>query len=178
MSSSLPFGLDCSWLFTDLFGSRSITDGSLPSLTRAFLTAPIGNPIFNILKNFSYSGSSFNIGPSSPPPLSFCNCDLRDLLGSRSIIEGSLLSLTTAFFTAPIGNPILSILKYFTYSGSSLKSGSPSELTLFSGFSSFDFAITAAASAVPLAFSSPGEFSSLDFVDSVSAAAPVAALSR
>jgi len=116
VSSSSSFSSLLSWLLTDLSWSRSIIEGSLPSRSNAFFTAPIGSPILSILKYFAYSGSSFSGGPvsfpSSSSPLSFFSWLLTDLFGSRSMMEGSTPSLCRAFFTAPMGSPILSILKY------------------------------------------------------------------
>ena len=101
--------------------------GSLPSRVKACCTAPIGKPILSILKYFVYSGSSFSAGPSSSSSSSSSLFIwlLSDLLGSRSMMLGSLPSFLSACCTAPIGKPTFSILKYLEYSGSSFNGGSP-----------------------------------------------------
>mmetsp|Transcript_32436 Transcript_32436/g.43143 ORF Transcript_32436/g.43143 Transcript_32436/m.43143 type:complete len:212 (-) Transcript_32436:132-767(-) len=82
------------WNSTDFSGSKSMIVGSLPSLSKAFCTAPIGKPILSILKYFVYSGSSFKGTPMSSPgsSSSLFNWLLSDFSGSKSIIPGSLPS--------------------------------------------------------------------------------------
>jgi len=127
--------------------------GSTPSCVILCCTAPIGKPIFSILKYFTYCGSSFNGGPSSSSSSSSFFCWLeRDLSGSKSMMAGSTPSCVILCCTAPIGKPIFSILKYFTYCGSSLRATSPT----FDGKCSSVLAIGALIDA-------PSTFSSGDF---------------
>ena len=115
---------------SDFSGSRSRTEGSFPSRSKAFLTAPAGSPTETILKYFEYSGSSFNGGLSSTGwGVEVCESKLRSQ--SRSKIRGSTPSRCIAFRIAPSGRPTARIFVYFSYFGSSLMA-TPPESTLLS----------------------------------------------
>mmetsp|Transcript_32155 Transcript_32155/g.94651 ORF Transcript_32155/g.94651 Transcript_32155/m.94651 type:complete len:291 (-) Transcript_32155:2832-3704(-) len=154
----------------------SITEGSAPSRVMACFTAPIGKPIFSILKYFANSGSSRSDGRSGVLASGF---EEYGLSWSISMMAGSLPSRARACCTAPIGMPIESILKYFANSGSFLRGGLVASLfscsfcSIFSaaadtgvesstsgandGFAAFDRAANSAAtSPLPLSLNLPG----------------------
>ena len=98
--------------------------GSFPSFCKACRTAPGGIRIFNILKNFAYSGSSFKGGSESlPSPFFVLTWLAYDFSGSISATATSLPSRSKACLTVSAGMPILSICMYFLYSGSTFNAG-------------------------------------------------------
>mmetsp|Transcript_10995 Transcript_10995/g.14350 ORF Transcript_10995/g.14350 Transcript_10995/m.14350 type:complete len:213 (+) Transcript_10995:2014-2652(+) len=94
------------------FRSPSRTLGSRPSFIIACCAAPFGNPILIIFRYLEYFGSSFS---------GIFDSEEAGSLGLPSIMFGSSPSFTIACLTAGKGIPILIILKYFEYFGSSFR---------------------------------------------------------